>query len=155
MRIELPMLVSRVAIMLTVLRVVQPVAAAPAEPFNTSRCILFPVGSGNIGEYCVQSEGVLHSHETPSGTTQFTANARSCSQFKLNGQTLTDSCSKRHFTLVERDGERQVRHFRETTETTFVNPASGETTHCTVSYHFVHANGELRHQDMHIDCNPV
>ncbi len=145
-----------VALMLLSVLAAHPAAAAPAEPFNVNYCIPFPDGSGgNTAEYCVQSEGVVHSHETPSGNTQFTANARTCSQVTLTGQTLTDSCSKRHFTLVERDGERQVRHVRETTETTFFNPVTGETTHCTVSYNIVHAHGELRHEDQQIDCHPV
>ena len=66
MRTRIITFLSAVLLMLGILSVAQPAAAAPAQPYAVSSCQIF----GDF-KYCVQTKGVVQRNESASGNTTY------------------------------------------------------------------------------------
>ena len=147
MRTRIITLLSTIVLMLGILSMAQPAAAAPAEPYAVSACQIF----GNF-EFCYQTRGVIQRNESASGNTTYSSNGRRCYQATVRNELVNEGCASFHVTLHRQDGETQVYHTRQHTTSTFVY--LGTTYTCTSSHNVVLANGEVRHEDHQLECNP-
>ncbi|MBA3275430.1 MAG: hypothetical protein H0T72_06525 [Chloroflexia bacterium] len=148
MRTRISLVMSAVLLMLSVLSIVQPAAAAPAEPFQTAEC--FDFGGGY--EYCYEAHGVFQENTSKSGNTKYTYNATSSYTFTLNGQDIQSGSEKYHSTFIAKDGESQVYHDRGRGSFSYVDFFTGEQVNCTYDYNWIYANGEVRHEINNVDC---
>jgi len=147
MRTRFITLLSAVVLMLGILSVAQPAAAAPAQPFSVNECS--PPGPV---VYCYQAKGVIIFNVTPSGNATYIDNREECSQITRSGVVVQDVCNKRNYVVHARDGEEQVVHYRGVSEQTYV--LSGTTYTCTGSYNAIYVSGEVRHDHYQFECNP-
>ena len=143
MRIKVTMVFSVLFLMLSVLSIAQPAAAAPAQTYNASDCYI-----EEGGRFCITSRGVYQEQTTRSGITKATYSESYEQSFRdENGQVIYQDASKYSETFVYKNGEPQISRQRYTGSLTY----EGQT--CTFGYAMVYANGAVRHEDETFDCN--
>ena len=123
-------------------------ADGPAQHINTEQCFNF-----SFGQFCVKQDVVSHRTTTPSGNVNDHTSGETCTRFVVGGVTRSESCRRFNRVFHTRDGQLQVSHLNEKGESQFT--AGGVTTRCTFRTILHYANGELRHADSDVECNPV
>jgi hypothetical protein len=147
MRSRLSLFLSALVVMLGVLSVAQPVAAAPAQPFSIDEC-----SAPGALVFCYQAKGVVHHTVTPSGNVSYVDNREECSQVFHNGVVVQDVCQRQHYVVHAKDNQEHVMVSRAVSDQTYV--LSGVTYTCSGSYNAVYANGEIRHDTYQFACTP-
>ncbi len=149
MRTRIFLVVSAVLLMLSVLSIVQPATAAPAQPYHTAECSDF----GDGYEFCYESRGVVQENTSGSGNTKYTYNATTSYTFTLNGEVLSSESNKAHYTFIAKDGAPQVSHQRGSGSYGYIDFSTGEEVTCTYNYNVIYANGEVRHEVFNFVCS--
>lgn len=147
MRPHVSVFFGALVIMLGMLNLAQPAAAAPAQQFTWDACS----APGPL-VFCYQGKGVVHHTFTPSGNVSYVDNREECSQVIHNGVVVQDVCQRSHYVVHAKDNQEHVVVSRAVSAQTYV--LSGTTYTCSGSYNAVYANGEVRHQNGQFECIP-
>ncbi|MDQ3656547.1 MAG: hypothetical protein M3457_15915 [Chloroflexota bacterium] len=139
MRTRIFLIVGAVLLMLSV----QPAAAAPAEPYQTTDACrsVFTI------TICVNGHGVVQENDSASGVTKVTINGTYTETLSRNGDLLRTTEGKTHQTLIFKDGEPQVAHTRDSRTIQITGREA-----CTYDLNVIYANGEVRHEINNVDC---
>jgi hypothetical protein len=125
---------------------------SPAEPYRiTDDCQSLP---DNL-EVCFEEHGVIKERETRSGDTVkhvFGAWCWTITDIATN-EVVGEDCNQSN-TVVRKtqDGGEQYDHANQKGVVWFTS--NGTRYECTARYIVTFANGELRHEDQHFECNP-
>ena len=147
MRTHVSVFLGALVIMLGMLNLAQPAAAAPAQQFTWDAC-----STPGPLVFCYQGKGVVHHNFTPSGNVSYVDNREECAQVIHNGVVVQDVCQRQHNVVHAKDNQEHVVVSRAVSAQTYV--LSGITYTCSGSYNAVYANGEVRHENEQFECTP-
>lgn len=133
----------------------RPAAAAPAEPFTELYCSGDADDEGNSYVSCSEYRGLVKLNETPSGNAQYHYVLKECTEFRINGEVVSEGCYTNRGLLHQQDGRTQVSQlYLGTVKTDYRFEYRGTSYKCTFRSTFTYANGEVRHSDRRAECNP-
>lgn len=142
MRTKIVLLISAAALMMSVVGFAAPATAAPAEPYDVSRCQM--VG---VFEHCYTDRGVKQANVTPSGNIKITINGRNSTTVSYAGEVIESYEEMYHLTIIHRHYDQQVGHLVRRGSFSY-----GGTT-CTYEDNIVYANGDVRHHLSNVECS--
>jgi hypothetical protein len=132
--------------------IAQPAAAAPggsspngARPYNIIDCRDYDA-DGDVHTFCYEDKGVIQINKTPSGNVEYSAQGQYCYTDSISGTTISRQCEKYHYHDTLTNGQLQVAHGHGAGSYSY----NGVT--CTMSYNYILANGEVRHERTFYSC---
>lgn len=127
----------------------QPAAAEPAKPFRVGYCTV-----SGVLELCTEIHGVTRENETPSGNRQLHVVEKTCYTWTNihTDEVVEQDCFRDNFVTIFSNDGTQVYHTNQKDD--YEITLDGTTYECTHRYNITYANGERRHYDDQLECNP-
>jgi hypothetical protein len=144
--------VGALVVLLGVLGLTQPAAAAPPQPYHYGDCLAYEL-DGAHHEYCYEFQGTEILQTSPSGVTTYIDKGTLSETLTINGALVESQVEKYTYMGVAKDHEPILTRELGGGSISYVDPLTGDVVTCTYDYSFLDTKLQLRHAAANADCS--